>query len=67
MAENPLQMNFVELNALSIADWIDSMKRAIDKVEKVTGYEMQEATVDISVTPSLSVKFGKKKPPAGRR
>jgi hypothetical protein len=52
-----LEVQFAELDNLSVDSWIDKMKSAIKKAENVSGYKVSEATLNISVSPSLSIKF----------
>lgn len=67
MPKKVLQIQFAELDNLSVDEWIDKMKAAIKKAEGVSGYELSEATVNIALAPSLSIKFIKKKPSASAR
>jgi len=63
MAARNLEVSLRQLDALSVRDWMEKMKAALDKAEQLTGYEVQEVTAEISVSPSLSIKFRKKNPP----
>ena len=64
MANELKTITFGEMDAVSVADWIARVRKAIDEAERVIGFRLEEVTLELAAPPSATLKF--KRFPAAR-